>query len=473
MKNILLVILSVFAINSSFADHIQAGYISYRHITEYQYEVTVTVYKDEFLPADPRSVEIRWGDENEELRTTELYRTNREFINLQEVIKYGFKFKILKDTYTGIHTYPGPGSYLISSEIGNRNSGLINIPDKGFFPMSLETGLIIYNENGYSVNNSPVFYTEPFFIAAFKNFGFNLSAEDPDGDILTYKLINVKGEEGEDAEGYEIPLNAPIDPVTGKFSYTEDRTGKYVFAIMITECRDNKLMGNMVFDFTLFYNPVENIPVFTARGNEEKQIFRISPGEEFVLPVEFSRSRADTVQLEFSGKALSLSKDPPVFEETASSEQKKEFNFRWKPSAEAERCAPYIFSARGLSAKNSVADFSFAVFVGNLPKEICDCNPTGEPITRRKRIEAKVFPNPFSHYTIIDVKPIREKHKNYTVSVYDLLGRHVRELRVNHKGRAILFKEDLAAGKYFLVLKDEEGGIIQTFQVIILRETGF
>ena len=80
------------------ATHNRAGEITYRHLQGLTYEVLVTTYTKASAFADRPVLYLRWGDENG-LAYDSL---DRESIN----ILIG---DIQVNTYTGTHTYGGPG----------------------------------------------------------------------------------------------------------------------------------------------------------------------------------------------------------------------------------------------------------------------------------------------------------------------------------------------------------------------------
>ena len=61
-------------------------------------------------------------------------------------------YDITYNLYKGTHTFPAPGSYLISVEDPNRNNGVNNIPNSVNVPMYIETEIVINPFLGY--NNS-------------------------------------------------------------------------------------------------------------------------------------------------------------------------------------------------------------------------------------------------------------------------------------------------------------------------------
>ena len=115
MKKLLYIFL-LFVSAQAFATHNRAGEITYRHISGFTYEITVTMYMKESSPAAIQNVAIFWGDGNSDslIVTSSLSLGN----------------DVIKKEYISQHTYPSssPTPYIISIVGPNRNAGIINKP---------------------------------------------------------------------------------------------------------------------------------------------------------------------------------------------------------------------------------------------------------------------------------------------------------------------------------------------------------
>ena len=121
-----------------------------------------------------------------------------------------------------------------------------------------------------SFNNSPRFFTGISLICFNKSFSLNFSAEDPDGDSLSYNFCEAFG--GGPAQNANTINPAPppygsvpyingfsadqplgqfatIDPRTGIISGVAPDVGKYVVCVCINEYRNGLLIGNHRKDF--------------------------------------------------------------------------------------------------------------------------------------------------------------------------------------------------------------------------------
>ena len=106
------------------ATHVRAGEITTKRIsqTSLTYQITFTAYYDEIggkaAASQADSYIFCFGDGT----TAEVKRSSRKFIN-------GNTSSV--NSYTVIHTYPGPGVYTIGITVQNRNQGTVNLPPPG------------------------------------------------------------------------------------------------------------------------------------------------------------------------------------------------------------------------------------------------------------------------------------------------------------------------------------------------------
>jgi len=160
--------------NVGFATHQRAGEIIYKHIGDFTYEFTIVTYTYTPSPADRPTIEVFWGD-----------NTRSE---IDRISKVSVGADISKNTYIARHTFPSPATYSVTFEDPNRNAGIINIPNSVNIPFFIETIVVINPRLGY--NNSPVLLNPPLDNGCVGvTYYHNVSAYDPDGDQLTFKLI--------------------------------------------------------------------------------------------------------------------------------------------------------------------------------------------------------------------------------------------------------------------------------------------
>ncbi|MFY8138679.1 MAG: hypothetical protein ACOVMR_11270, partial [Flavobacteriales bacterium] len=116
----LLALLSLLSIEAS-ATHNRAGEITYEHVSGFTYRVIITTYTKESALADRPWLKLKWGDEAPNTPDNELDSLQRDEIDPS------IAFDVQRNTYTGLHTYSGPGAFTIVVEDPNRNDGVNNI----------------------------------------------------------------------------------------------------------------------------------------------------------------------------------------------------------------------------------------------------------------------------------------------------------------------------------------------------------
>jgi gliding motility-associated-like protein len=194
--------------------------------------------------------------------------------------------------YTGNYNLPPrPGGYTLVYQRCCRNSAIQSIPT------NTGASYVAHISNDrFPVNSSPRFSQRPpKFICANSYLQFDNSATDPDGDSLSYSLVNAldgassacpnpsPGGGGLGCNtwastppytpvpyftpyGATNPTNNPvntgdlqIDPVTGLLTGIPDQTGIFVVAVAVSEYRHGQYIGQTVRDYQ--FNIVQcNIP---------------------------------------------------------------------------------------------------------------------------------------------------------------------------------------------------------------------
>jgi len=229
------------------ATHNRAGEISYKQLGDNLYEITLVTYTRVETQADRPVLEIDWGDGTidslERLETPELVGVD-----------------INKNTYTSIHTFPGPGLYKVSLEDPNRNADVVNIPNSVNVPFFIESEIIINPFLGK--NNSPILLNPPIEEACLNTiFLHNPSAFDADGDNLVYSLIEAIGLSGEPIPGYTFPEGVSIDSTSGTLTWDKPNIeGEFNFAILIQEYRNGFLIGSIIRDMQVSVSICDNNP---------------------------------------------------------------------------------------------------------------------------------------------------------------------------------------------------------------------
>ncbi|MES2678963.1 MAG: T9SS type A sorting domain-containing protein [Bacteroidota bacterium] len=231
MKKILPCLLSLFALTANSQD-IRSAYIRTKIVSGFTQSITVTLFTDGALTINRPGIPVFFGDGNSGTLT------------LNSTSGSG----TVKKVYSGIHTYTGNGSYLISFQDTFRVAGIKNISNSQTQPIYTEA-LIVFG-NISPQNTSPLILNEPLnFGVSSSQFFYNPAYTDTDGDSLSYTLVSCYG------AGYYQPGNVTINS-SGLFSFYSDTVGLYAFSIVAKEWRKNtsgiyKVIGSTQMDFVL------------------------------------------------------------------------------------------------------------------------------------------------------------------------------------------------------------------------------
>ena len=324
------IIVFLFASLQVFATHNRSGSITYRHLSGYTYEFTVTTCTKTSSDADRPELEIKWGDGT--LDT--IPRINIDFDAVYDV---------QKNTYTGTHTFTGPDTYIVSVEDPNRNAGVLNITNSVDKVFCIQTEIVISPFIG-TPNNSLIIEDCPCpeFACLNKKYCYNLSAYDPDGDSLSYSLVPCRGEdclEMSIPEVYKYPQAVgggmlSIDPVSGTLCWDAPQfQGEYNLAIKISEWRNGFYVGSVLQDMQL---------TVRACNNDSPEIVDVADtcvlaGTSVNIPfVATDPNPGDVVTVSATGAVFNVGNNPAIFIEDTSVGQ-----FTWNPGCEEARNSYY------------------------------------------------------------------------------------------------------------------------------------
>ncbi len=207
-KIFLLVILVGF-LQSTDATHLQGGEIIARQMPNapLTFEITVISYTDSESTIEFGSAGVlRFGDDNVQ---------NGPFTTMKE--SFGSTNKV---SFTTTHTFlsPSAAGYLISYQEDFRNSGIVNINDGNSVQTSFYVETLVVIDPFLGPNSTPYFTAVPERHAVSGQiYQHNPGAFDPDGDLLTYRFMEVKRAQQTVVGGYR----SLIDP----FFYTNYSQG--------------------------------------------------------------------------------------------------------------------------------------------------------------------------------------------------------------------------------------------------------
>ncbi|MBO7618631.1 MAG: gliding motility-associated C-terminal domain-containing protein [Bacteroidales bacterium] len=329
MRKLLLVIGLLFCFAfSARATHQRAAEITYTWLGGNAYEFTLTCYTYTPSPAGLQrdSLLVQWGDGSEEY--------------IPRVVLQNLGDDYTLNVYKQIHNYSSSGSYIISMEDANRNYSVINVPNSVMVPMHIETELVINPFLGY--NNSVQLLNAPVDKGCVgKLYLHNPSAYDPDGDSLSYKLVNCKGLDGMDIPGYSFPEASEsfeIDPVTGELRWENPMLqGEYNVAFMVEEWRHGVKIGSVVRDMQILISVCSNnLPEIQCDDP-----YCVVAGEQLDFIISASDPDGDNVTLTASGGPMEVAVSPAILNPESAFGLNPQMEFLWNTNYAHIRNTPY------------------------------------------------------------------------------------------------------------------------------------
>lgn len=322
LKRLFLVLAYIFMLNISlYATHQRAGEITYKHLNNLTYEVTITTYTFAPSAADRCELTLNWGDGENSIipRSNGPSGITPAGISCEHVGEMVGK-DIRKNVYIGVHTYPSASTYRIWLEDPNRNMGIQNIPNSVDVPLYIETLLII---NPFLGNNSsPQLLLPPIDNGCIGvPYLHNPGAFDPNGDSLSFKLVTPRGAGGLNIIGYKLPnevdeLNPGtfiIDATTGDILWQNPTIqGEYNFAFIIEEWRNGVRIGYVTRDMQVNIIACDNDPPVLSLVTDTCVI----AGDTLNIKITATDPDGDMLTLIANGGPLIISSNPATFQIT-------------------------------------------------------------------------------------------------------------------------------------------------------------
>ncbi len=316
-----------------FATHNRAGEITYRQLSDLSFEVTIVTYTatGPSWTADRPELEILWGD------NTSSVLPRSEEIFLPDYYK--------RNKYVGIHTYPGPGIYVIIVEDPNRNLGVSNIPNSVNTVFSISTTMLISSSIGS--NSTPILTQPPIDKAAVGQiFVHNPGAYDPDGDSISYKLTTCRSDNGQPIVGYTLPQassSLTVNARTGDLIWdTPVYPGIYNIAMLIEEWRSGIKIGSIIRDMQIEVYQTDNVPPILIAD----ELICIEADSLFRFTVTATDANNDSITLTANGAPFVMPESTAIFVQTVSEPGYAEGDFSWQSSCLHIRKQPYPFNIK-------------------------------------------------------------------------------------------------------------------------------
>lgn len=356
-------LLTCFGFNA-LATHNRAGEVTYRRLNGNNYEIKIVTYTKTSAPADRPELEFWWGDGTRDT----IPRISIE-LNVGNDIQ--------RNIYIATHTYPGNGTYIMYFLDENRNGGIVNIPGSVNIPFYVETQLVI--SPALQVNNSPQLLQPPIDDGAVNRlFIHNPNAFDPDGDSLSYELVQCKGANGQPIPTFFYPpasVSFSLDAVTGDLIWNSPMTiGEFNVAMIIREWRNVPGIGMLNIGYVtrdmqiLIHPPVNDPPVITAIIDT-----CVEAGNVLNFTVSATDPNNQLVRLTATGGPLAIANSPATFVST-SGNPTAFGTFNWNTNCAHVRKSPFpvVFKAVDSVGANipQLADLEqvFITVVGPSPK---------------------------------------------------------------------------------------------------------
>ena len=360
-RGILLMFVLVMCALALHATHNRAGEITYRHLYGNTYEFFVKTCTKLTAEADRPDLYIDYGD-----GTIDTIPRISEIPNPLTDTK--------ENTYRGIHTYTGPGTFLIRVEDPNRNIGVINIANSVEKIFCIQTELVISPFIGQP-NNSLNFENCPCPEIACLNqpWVYNLTAYDIDGDSLSYAIIPCKGEGCVDfliPQVYQFPeqIGGGMMTINSYGTIVWDAPGiigEYNLAILVTEWRLGIKIGSVILDMQLTVAPCDNeAPIIESIDD-----VCIDAGETFQQIVQATDNNINQLlTLSANGTPFMLNDNAAVFSSIPSPGNVTGV-FEWTPDCNAIQANPYtvIFEAKDNDVNVSLRDVQTSNIYVNAP----------------------------------------------------------------------------------------------------------
>lgn len=203
---ILLLALFLMATLRSYATHIRAGEIIAELLdcTSNTYRFTLIGYTDTGSTVLFGGGQMKFGDGSAPINFTA--GEPDYFQDLGD--------EVALNIFYAQHTFPGPGTYIVSYREFNRNASVANMDNSVNTPFYIETQIVV--DPFFGCNNTPVLLNPPLDRACVgKAFYHNPGGWDIDGDSLSYEIVVNKQDVDIAVVNYRLPNDYDIVTVPG------------------------------------------------------------------------------------------------------------------------------------------------------------------------------------------------------------------------------------------------------------------
>ncbi|HRH36744.1 MAG TPA: SprB repeat-containing protein, partial [Flavobacteriales bacterium] len=277
IRKLLLSCLLILAAFGARATHFSGGEIYWDCLGNNQYRITLVVYRDcaginvnlsETLQLSSPcgnttlTVTTPGGTEISQLCGAELPNSTCNGGTLPGIEQY---------IYTGIVTLAPCNFWTISYTNIYRNNAIVNLQNPGTQRTYIKATLNTQAMN--PCNDSPQFSNTAIpYVCMGYPITYSFGAYDPEGDSLSYTLINAMG-----LNGGNIPYVNPntasqpipgitLNPVTGEVNFTLNTQGNWVVVVQVNHYVNGVLVGTIMRDMQFVAYPCANDPPDPATG---------------------------------------------------------------------------------------------------------------------------------------------------------------------------------------------------------------
>ncbi|MBI5541057.1 MAG: T9SS type A sorting domain-containing protein [Bacteroidia bacterium] len=241
-----------------FAQDIRSGEIIVSRIAGNTYQTKINIYQDLSNYVNRTHILLYWGDSPD---PDTLQRIDTTIID---------SFIGIKAMYSGIHSYPGPGIFVISYQDSFLLTGITNITNLGNEKFCLQDSLRI-PINPIFYNSSPYFSNNQAVSVSCCNWSYNSGAVDQDGDSLSYSLAPYTC-----VSNYSYPNGIFIDSITGTLTMHPTSIGKFAIGIKIEEWK--KINNNYILIGSILRPMLLNVDsLWSVNTTELSSLFDIFP----------------------------------------------------------------------------------------------------------------------------------------------------------------------------------------------------
>ena len=356
------------------ATHNRAGEITYKWVGPgaYTYEIKTTTYTNLILsgglPPDRCQDTIYFGDGTKDIVNRSNGTTNSLCggIAMDGVNLAGGTTRL--NEYVTTHTYPGPGSYIISMQDPNRNAGVLNMSNSVNQVFYIQSLLVISSFLG--PNNSPIVTFPPIDQGCVGHcFMHNPGAYDVDGDSLSYELANCLTTNGAICAGYTYPTSGTsgyygVDSITGTLIWcTPQLQGEYNLAMKIKEWRKDQygnyiLIGFITRDMQVDVGACNNNGPHIMINSSDTCILA---GSLFHKTIQATDIDNDVITLTANGGSFVSGTNPSTFASSPSSSTTTG-NFNWYTLYDHVKRLPYQVTMKLKDNDLSISLVDFKTF---------------------------------------------------------------------------------------------------------------